>query len=108
MKWLRNLRLTAVVALAVMVLGGGIASGAPATEPTTGQPGAKAENHCGEGGLVTPGNYEQAKGSPFDPAGVAGEHYAGNLGTKSREHSAVPGIAESQYDVACLRVTTNH
>jgi hypothetical protein len=105
MKCLRHLRITALVPLAVLVLGGGIASGAPATEPVTGQPGAKAGNHCGEGGLVTPGKAELAKGAPFNPAGVAGEHYAGNPGTNSREHSAVPGIAESQYDVACLNAT---
>ena len=107
MKRLRNLSLTAVVALAVLVLGGGIASGAPATEPITGQPGAKAENFCGEGGLITPGGSELAKGAAFNPAGVAGEHYAGNPETKSLENSAVPGIAESQYDVACLQVTSH-
>jgi hypothetical protein len=52
--------------------------------------------------LVAPGGSESAKGSPFNPAGVAGEHYAGNPGTNSTEHSAVPGIAEAQYDTACL------
>jgi hypothetical protein len=52
--------------------------------------------------LVAPGKSEMSKGSVFNPAGVAPEHYAGNPGTKSLEHSAVPGIAESQYDVACL------
>jgi hypothetical protein len=102
MEWSRNLRLTAVVALAVLALGGGVASGARATEPTTGQPGAKAGNHCGEPGLVAPGGSELAKGSVFNEGGVAPEHYAGNPGTKSLERSAVPGIAESQYDVACL------
>ena len=100
--WSRNLRLVAVVALVVMALGAGVATGAPATEPTTGQPGAKAGNHCGEPGLVAPGGSEAARGSVFNEVGVSTEHYAGNPGTKSLENSAVPGIAESQYDTACL------
>jgi hypothetical protein len=81
---------------------GQAASGAPATEPTTGQPGAKDGNHCGEPGLVALGKSETAKGSVFNPAGVSTQHYAGNPGTKSLANSAVPGIAESQYDTACL------
>jgi hypothetical protein len=100
MKSLRNLRLTAVVALAVMALGGGIASSAVAVEPTTGQPGAGDEHHCGEPGLVAPGKSELAN-SVFNEHGVAPEHYAGNPGTASLEHAASTA-AVSQYDVACL------
>jgi hypothetical protein len=99
-KSLGNLRLIAVAAIAVLTLGG--ASSALAVEPTTGQPGAKAGNHCGEPGLVAPGGSEAAKGSVFNPVGVSTEHYAGNPGTASLEHSAAPTIAESQYDTACL------
>ena len=111
--WSRNLRLVALVALVVMALGAGVATGAPATEPTTGQPVAKAGNHCGEtkpsGAVLTaPGGSEAAKGSAFNPGGVAGENYAGNLGTASVEHSAVPKIAESQYDTACLNQSLHH
>jgi hypothetical protein len=104
LKWLRNLRLTALAALAILALGAGIASSALAT----GQPGAKAENFCGEGTAeMTPGGSEAAGGSPFNPKGRAGEVYAGNPETQSLKHSARPEIAESQYDVACLQVTSH-
>ncbi len=104
MTWLHNVRLTAVAALAVLALGGGIASSALAI----GQPGAKAENFCGEGSSkLTPGGSIFAGGSPFNPEGQAGKVYAGNPETASLEHSARPEIAESQYDVACLQVTSH-
>jgi hypothetical protein len=107
MKWLHNLRLIAAAAVAVLALGGGIASSALAVEPTTGQPGATAGNHCLEGTPVlgTPGRAEAAKGSVFNPSGTAGTVYAGNPGTASL--GAASTAAVSQYDVACLQVTTH-
>jgi hypothetical protein len=94
--------------VAVLALGGGPVGSAFAS----GQPGAKAGNHCGEVGPggsaeMTPGGSESARGSVFNPAGTSTEHYAGNPGTKSLQNSANPEVAESQYDVACLQVT-NH
>jgi hypothetical protein len=104
MTWLHRARLTAVAGVAVLALGGGIAGSALGE---TGQPGAPDGNHCGEGSSeLTPGNASSAKGSVFNPAGISGEHYAGNPGTRSKEHAA-SAAAESQYDVACLQ-TTSH
>jgi hypothetical protein len=104
MSWLHRARLTALAGVATLAIGGGIAGSALAT----GQPGAKAGNHCGEGTAEsTPGQASSAGGSAFNPVGTAGEHYAGNPGTKSLENSARPEIAESQYDVACLQVTSH-
>jgi hypothetical protein len=105
-----------VALLAVAALGAGIAGSALATTvPTTGQPGAKAENHCGEvnpttgvSAVLTPGKSESAGGSVFNPGGVSTEHYAGNPGTSSLKNIAQPTIAESQYDVACLHFTSHH
>jgi len=103
MTWLRNLRLIVAAALVVLALGGGIASSALAT----GQPGAAAGNICGEGTAAeTPGEAASAAGSAFNPAGRAGEVYAGNSETASKEHAASTA-AESQYDVACLQVTSH-
>jgi hypothetical protein len=74
----------------------------------TGQPGASDEppNECKKtaSALETPGKAVEAKGSVFNPGGVSGEHYAGNEGTASLEHSQ-SGNAVSQYDVACVNAT---
>jgi hypothetical protein len=47
-----------------------------------------------------------APGAVFNPAGESGENYAGNNGTKSVANSN-SSAAVSQYDVACLRVTSH-
>jgi hypothetical protein len=112
MKRLRKIGLTAAAALAVLALSGAVAGSASAkNEPTTGQPGAASGNHCGEVNLetgvsaeMTPGKSGSAKGSSHNPEGVAGEHYAGNPGTKSLEHSNSTA-AESQYDISCVNAT---
>ena len=108
MMLLHKARFTLAAMLALLALGAGLAGSALAT----GQPGAKAQNHCGEEGpggsaVLTPGKSESAGGAVFNPAGTSTEHYAGNPGTRSLEHSARPEIAESQYDVACLQVTSH-
>jgi hypothetical protein len=108
MKSLRRTRVALLASVAVLALGGGLAGSAFA-----GQPGAKAGNHCGEVGPggsaeMTPGKAESAGGSVFNPAGTSTEHYAGNPETESLAHSARPEVAESQYDVACLQVTSHH
>src|SRR5215472_13635882 len=47
-----------------------------------------------------------APGSPFDPNGNAGPHYAGNPGTASAAHAnSVHAVA--QYDIACFQVTSH-
>lgn len=74
-----------------------------------GQPGSPAVA-CGTApATVTPGNAAASPGSPFNEpsatsgGGKAGTVYAGsgaNTGTPASSH------AVSQYDVACLQVTT--
>jgi hypothetical protein len=56
---------------------------------------------------MTPGHAASSNGSPFNPDGNAGMHYAGNPGTASLAHSnSVHAV--SQYDVACFQQTSNH
>ena len=121
---LRKVGLIAAAALAVLALGGA-GSASALVEPNTGQPGAgskgqlnpvtglpeESNNHCGEvnpvthvSAVVTPGKSGEAKGSSHNPSGVAGEHYAGNPGTKSLEHSHSTA-AVSQYDISCVNAT---
>ena len=110
MKSLRKVGLIAAAALAVLALGGA-GSASALVEPTTGQPGAAAGNHCGEvnpetgvSAEITPGKSGEAKGSSHNPSGVAGEHYAGNPGTSSKLNSNSKA-AESQYDISCVNAT---
>jgi hypothetical protein len=55
---------------------------------------------------LAPGNSMTAGGSVFNPAGTAGTVYAGNPGTASLAN-ANSTAAVSQYDVACLQVTSH-
>jgi hypothetical protein len=80
---------------------------------TTGQPGTNAGVNCGPiaSSLATPGNAGSSPGAPFNEPGAhanspgkAGTVYAGS-GANLNGHSNQP-IATSQYDVACLKVTT--
>jgi hypothetical protein len=112
MKALRKVGLIAAAALAVLALGGA-GSASALVEPNTGQPGAGSKgqlpepsnNHCGEGSAeITPGKSGEAKGSSHNPSGTAGEHYAGNPGTKSLENSNSTA-AVSQYDISCVNAT---
>jgi hypothetical protein len=83
-----------------------------------GQPGTSNGVNCGgsgpgpQSGLLTPGNSASSPGAPFNEpfpvgtgsGGTAGGMYAGsgaNLNTPANSH------AVSQYDVACLQVTTH-
>jgi hypothetical protein len=60
---------------------------------TTGQP----NEECGEeGALNRPGHSEDARGSAFNPDGIAGQHYAGEQPQNSKNPKSV-----SQYDTAC-------
>ncbi len=63
-----------------------------------GQPGAT----CGDPGAMTrPGNAASAPGSAFNEDGKAGTVYAGEQPQNSTNPKPV-----SQYDVACLQVST--
>jgi hypothetical protein len=103
MKALRITLCTAALAGAALVLPAGVA-GATVT-PTTGQPGAPGFT-CDPSGSQAPGNSGSANGSPFNPAGQAGNVYAGNPNTASSNNSN-SSAAVSQYDIACLQ-TSGH
>jgi len=74
--------------------------------PTTGQHGSNAGNSCTPGVTAFPGSAATAPGSPFNSSGQAGNVYAGNLGTASKQH-ANSTAAVSQYDVACFALTSH-
>jgi hypothetical protein len=99
---LRNLTSAATCGAVLM-----LASTVPAAalvNPSTGHNGAP-NNTCGSPGItVTPGNAANAPGSPFNPNGNAGLHYAGNPNTASLAHSNSTA-AVSQYDTACVRLS---
>ena len=108
----RKVGLMAAAALAVLALGGA-GSASALVEPTTGQPGASGPlggNHCFETNELTGVSAEFAPGksaesnSAHNPNGTASEHYAGNTGTKSLEHSNSTA-AVSQYDISCVNAT---
>jgi len=74
--------------------------------PSTGQPGNPTVQ-CGVGQVTsTPGQSSTANGSPFNPAGTAGNNYAGNPGTASKANSNSTASV-SQYDIACGQVTAH-
>lgn len=102
MKLMRKIQPAAAGFVAALWLGVAM----PGSALATGQPGSSAGNECKvtESALVTPGKASEARGSVFNPEGVAGEHYAGNPETASLEHSK-SGKAVSQYDVACVNAT---
>jgi hypothetical protein len=79
-----------------------------------GQPGTSAGVNCGTtstGTLATPGNASLSPGAPFNeppPAGTGAGGKAGTVYAGSGANTGTPanGAAVSQYDVACLQVTT--
>ena len=104
MKLIRTTLFTGALAAAALVVPAGVA-GALVT-PTTGQPGANGGVTCGSPGATsTPGHSADSNGSPFNPNVV--KLYAGNPNSASLAHSN-SSAAVSEYDVACLRQTTNH
>ncbi len=62
--------------------------------------GAGQPNQSCEDAGVTPGHAASARGSAFNPDGVAGTMYAGQQPQNSVNPNAV-----SQYDVACFQVS---
>ncbi|MDL9980809.1 hypothetical protein [Microbacterium candidum] len=73
--------------------------------PTTGHNGAPTNTcYSSPATMDSPGRSASANGSPFNPNGTAGLHYAGNPGTASLAHSNSTATV-SQYDTACLRHT---
>ena len=87
-------RLTATAAAAMLVFSAGGAALA-ASPGTGGQPNQSCEEQP-----LTPGNAANARGSAFNPDGIAGTHYAGEQLQNSKNPTSV-----SQYDVACFQVS---
>lgn len=89
---------SALLAAGLAATGGAAFAANPHTDDNpTGQPSVE----CGEEGNDTrPGNSMSAPGSPFNPDGVAGEHYAGEQPQNSKNPKSV-----SQYDVACFQLS---
>jgi len=100
---LRTLAFGSVFAMAILL--GSMTTGSALVNPTTGQKGAP-NNTCGPDNPVTPGNAANANGSPFNPNGIAGMHYAGNPNTSSLAHSNSTASV-SQYDNACVRLSSH-
>ncbi|HET9848173.1 MAG TPA: adenylate cyclase [Candidatus Dormibacteraeota bacterium] len=69
----------------------------PHSAGSTGQPSQSCQKTT-----VTPGNATGASGSPFNPNGTSGTHYAGNAPQNSKNPNSV-----SQYDVACFQQTSH-
>jgi hypothetical protein len=95
--------LATIVVAGIAVVTPGVAGASPSPNGP-GQPGAPGTTCGSTGATAMPGNSASAHGSPFNPTGVAGTVYAGNLGTASMLHSN-SSHAVAQYDVACFQVT---
>jgi hypothetical protein len=90
-----------IIILAVVLcctLGGVALAGDPHTSGTQGQP-----NQSCQVTMVTPGNAVNARGSAFNPNGVAGAVYANP--TSQGGISSGNSHVVAQYDVACFQQT---
>jgi hypothetical protein len=101
----RNFTATAFCVIALTLATGATALASETMQnPTTGHNGAPAIG-CGSGtATVTPGNSVNSPGSPFNPNVT--KFYAGNRDSASLAN-ANSTAAVSQYDVACLRLTSH-
>ncbi|MBB4986173.1 MULTISPECIES: adenylate cyclase [Streptomyces] len=86
----------AALAVASVALAAGTA-GIAAGPAFAGQPNQSCEEQP-----VRPGQSQSAPGSAFNPDGVAGTRYAGE-----QPQNSVNPHSVSQYDVACLQVSTH-
>lgn len=92
---------TKLVILAVVVLALCLALVGPALAASPGT-GGQPNQSC-QAQTSTPGNAASARGSAFNPNGVAGTMYAGQQPQNSNNPKSV-----SQYDVACFQVSQPH
>ena len=89
------------------IVGCSLALTGVATAFATGQPGASNGVTCFSSAAtaIAPGNSMSAPGSVFNPSGQSGTVYAGNPGTASLNANSLNAV--SQYDIACLNVTSH-
>jgi hypothetical protein len=78
----------------------------------TGTPGQPSQTiGTDQTGSTTPGNAANARGSAFNPDGVAGAHYAGSNPVNPAghlPHNSVNPKSVAQYDVAGFQQSHNH
>jgi hypothetical protein len=91
--WRISMRISAGLVLAMAIAGSALA----ANPSGTGQPNQSCESQP-----TRPGHASTARGSAFNPNGIAGTHYAGEQPQNSKNPKSV-----SQYDVACTQVSTH-
>src|SRR5207249_10801402 len=85
-----------MIAIGVSVaLTGVTLAGDPHTSGVKGQPNQSCENPQT---MTTPGKSSTARGSAFNPSGIAGMNYDGEKSVNSKNPKSV-----SQYDVACFQ-----
>ena len=89
--------LVLIVGVGVLLLAAAAMAADPHSGGSTGRPGQTCQLLGNP--PPTPGNSANAKGSPFNPNGVAGTEYAGAEPNNSGNGQA------SQYDVACFQQT---
>ncbi len=102
-----NKTIVYVIALAIVGLSVVSIVSADPSPNGPGQPGAPGTTCGSSNALTTPGSSVSARGSAFNPDGIAGMVYAGNPGTASLLHANSPH-AISQYDIACFQVSQRH
>lgn len=93
--------LTLIVSLLVTSTGLALATNVHEVTLTKGQPDQTIGT--AQTGSATPGKASAASGSPFNPNGNAGLHYAGNAPQNSTNPKSV-----SEYDVAGFQQSHNH
>jgi hypothetical protein len=76
-----------------------LAGSALATNPHSGGATGQPSQSC-QAQPSTPGDAADARGSAFNPNGIAGTHYAGTQPQNSKNPKSV-----AQYDVACFQVS---
>jgi hypothetical protein len=78
----------------------------------TGMPGQPSQTiGTDQTGSATPGNAADARGSAFNPDGIAGAHYAGSKPVNpagNLPHNSVNPKSVAQYDVAGFQQSHNH
>jgi hypothetical protein len=106
MRLLRKITVVGLIGIAPVLGMAGVAGATPSPngpgQPGTG--GGDGSTSCSNF-TTTPGNSGSAQ-SPFNANGTAGQHYAGNPGTASLQHShSTHSISE--YDIACFQQTVH-